>query len=541
MYRSLNLCKLLVSQNVGKRFMKNNKNPVGPKKLNIDQKYIEKVLNPTVENTSKCNLDLYMLPKDVPEPKVVIIGGGIAGLSAAQRLAHCGFTKFSLYEAGDMAGGRIKTCYVGDTVAELGSEVINGGSVINQTFVLAAMEGLLDEPAQTYNNIYCWHLTSEGRTVDKIISYEALSRFDEIKKQAYDLAKNCSDLEENISLYDYMHKHISATIKDYPQAYQADCARIMGTMLNELRNEVGANLKLVSARNYGQRPIIPPEIDQRVPSGHVKVLASVLRDIPPGCITYCKPVERIIWGDTTADSRASVLLCDGQIVDADYVIVALPLGVLKCNIDNLFVPKLPERKVKAIASIGYGHRDRYFLEYTDPFWMPTEGEMLLSWSPDELAHNDHISGWVTRIGRFRELPGSANVLEFDIAGTEAAYLETATDADISSHITSAFRRFLGDPTISEPCHIVRSTWSLDPYFCGAYSFYGLSTTSRDFLVLSKPEPNEMRQAIPPVLFFAGEATDPIHYGTTHGARASGIREAERIISITSRIRGSPPK
>jgi len=46
--------------------------------------------------------------------------------------------------------------------------------------------------------------------------------------------------------------------------------------------------------------------------------------------------------------------------------------------------------------------------------------------------------------------------------------------------------------------------------------------------------------MPPILLFAGEATIPGHYSTVHGARLSGIREAERIIQLTKQY-GGPPK
>jgi monoamine oxidase len=36
-----------------------------------------------------------------PEPNVVIIGAGMAGLSAAHRLAQCGFRNFTVLEATD--------------------------------------------------------------------------------------------------------------------------------------------------------------------------------------------------------------------------------------------------------------------------------------------------------------------------------------------------------------------------------------------------------------------------------------------------------
>lgn len=36
-----------------------------------------------------------------PQPKVVILGAGMAGLSAAQRLAQCGITNLHILEATD--------------------------------------------------------------------------------------------------------------------------------------------------------------------------------------------------------------------------------------------------------------------------------------------------------------------------------------------------------------------------------------------------------------------------------------------------------
>lgn len=40
--------------------------------------------------------------------KIIIIGGGIAGLSAANHLVKCGQTDFKLLEATNKVGGRIE-------------------------------------------------------------------------------------------------------------------------------------------------------------------------------------------------------------------------------------------------------------------------------------------------------------------------------------------------------------------------------------------------------------------------------------------------
>ena len=49
------------------------------------------------------------------------------------------------------------------------------------------------------------------------------------------------------------------------------------------------------------------------------------------------------------------------------------------------------------------------------------------------------------------------------------------------------------------------------------------------------------EPVAPILLFAGEATIPGHFSTVHGARLSGIREADRIIQLTKRFNGPPKK
>lgn len=48
-----------------------------------------------------CQMDPCMIDPCNPEPSVVIIGAGMAGLSAAHRLAQCGLKNFTILEATD--------------------------------------------------------------------------------------------------------------------------------------------------------------------------------------------------------------------------------------------------------------------------------------------------------------------------------------------------------------------------------------------------------------------------------------------------------
>lgn len=50
---------------------------------------------------ASCTIPDCMVDPTKPEPSIVIIGAGIAGLSAAQRLVQCGINNFTVLEATD--------------------------------------------------------------------------------------------------------------------------------------------------------------------------------------------------------------------------------------------------------------------------------------------------------------------------------------------------------------------------------------------------------------------------------------------------------
>ena len=75
--------------------------------------------------------------------KCLIIGSGIAGLSAASHLASAGMVDFKLLEARNRLGGRIVTFQIAGTKAELGANWIHG-ILGNPLYELAVSKGLLN-------------------------------------------------------------------------------------------------------------------------------------------------------------------------------------------------------------------------------------------------------------------------------------------------------------------------------------------------------------------------------------------------------------
>ncbi|XP_070158216.1 peroxisomal N(1)-acetyl-spermine/spermidine oxidase [Polyergus mexicanus] len=482
-----------------------------------------------------CQLDPCMIDPCKPEPTIIVIGAGMAGLSAAHRLAQCGFHNLTVLEATDRPGGRIHSCWLGDVVAEMGATWIEGGCVANPVYTLAAQEGLLKSPLvrrDPSRGLFC---TSDGRAIDLPVSVTAYHTFRQIEQQAAALfALGCG--RAHGTLLNFMGMRIQQELQNFPEEQRYDAARVMYGLTNCVRCRCGDDLSLVSADQFGSYIEIPGG-NIRVPLGYVGVLAPLLRDLPSCCIKYRKPVSCIRWGTVNEACPRAIVKCrDGDEFPADYVIVTVSLGVLKHQYAKFFLPGLPAEKVEAINKLGYGHVNKIFLEYARPFWVWREGGINLAWSAEELADR---SDWVKGVVRVDELPNSQHVLCACVCGREAMDMELCSDEEVVESMTTVLRQFTGDPTLPYPANILRTKWCMDRYFAGAYSYMAMDSTIGHQCDLANPLPDSC-ETVPPILLFAGEATTPGHYSTVHGARLSGIREAERIIQLTKRF-GGPPK
>ena len=91
-------------------------------------------------------------------------------------------------------------------------------------------------------------------------------------------------------------------------------------------------------------------------------------------VNLSQKVTRINWNGDLAVVRTE----SGLAFDADYVILALPLGVLKETHMSLFEPRLPQQKMEIIEHLGFGVMDKIFLEFEEAFW-DTENPHQVWW------------------------------------------------------------------------------------------------------------------------------------------------------------------
>lgn len=84
----------------------------------------------------------------------------------------------------DRPGGRIHSCWLGDVIAEMGCQYIEGACVGNPIYNLAAQEGLLKTPLTKIDSTKGIFCTSDGRAVDIPVAMMAYHVFKQIESEA---------------------------------------------------------------------------------------------------------------------------------------------------------------------------------------------------------------------------------------------------------------------------------------------------------------------------------------------------------------------
>lgn len=475
--------------------------------------------------------------------RVLIIGAGISGLGAAQKLQENGITDFLVLEATDRIGGRIKTMkrtagrY--NYVLELGAGWIHGITG-NPVFQIAKQNKLLVQPKghklkTDPRLVTCekQYRSTDGQEVPRAI-YEpvhrayrrALCEADEIYAKGLP-----QDIKKDMGLGDFLYKSVMKEI-DEPCK---DKRKLMEEVLRSRlifettisgchdMNEVSlANIGSYSELNGGHVVL---------PNGYESVINVVKAKIPKEHILTNHPVIRIEY-DMLDDNKCKVYCQNGRTFKAEFVILTASVGFLKENAADLFHPSLSSEKLKAIENIGFGTVDRIYAEFENLNFIPEShvGELYLTKRKEQVTNETEWHGKLFTF--YVQNTPRANILTTWISGHQAEMMEQASEDEIKCAIKTVLQKYLG-VEVPVPRNIIKTTWHSNPYFRGSYSYVKVGASVRDIQILAEPVVNKSSQK--PILLFAGEATEQNFYSTTHGALLSGQREADRILTFMNEI------
>ncbi len=423
--------------------------------------------------------------------EIIIIGAGIAGLAAANRLKSWDYDVIVL-EAQNRIGGRIHTDWSwGISPVELGATWIHGDE--NNPLMKLVKKFNLKTIITEYENH--WLYDTKGKLISDRKQEQLEDDFDEVLEEFEEFRETLEAADEDdISL----QAALDIVLTDWDLTPQQQ--RIMDYFINaEIEHEYAADAEELSCyywdegeEVFGWDRVLPGGYDQLI-----QVLATNLD------IRLEQPVEAIAY-----NNQGVTITTATQTFHSNQAILTVPLGVLKRKTIQ-FSPPLPTSKQTAIRNLGMGVLNKTVFRFPHIFWDK---------EADLIGHIPAQKGQWTEFFNLAKVTGQPILVGFN-AGSYARHLESQSDNDI---IQSALQvlQTLYKPSIPQPEAYQITRWASHPYSWGSYSYLATGASDRDYDNLADPVGDR--------LFFAGEATSRQHAATVHGAYLSGLREAQRI-------------
>ena len=445
--------------------------------------------------------------------RVVIVGAGLAGLTAAYRLKQNGIIA-TVYEANTRLGGR---CWTNRSTFAEGQIAERGGELIDQY----------------HSNIR--QLAQElGLVLDNAVAAEpnGTEPFYFFDGSPYPYAQALDDMKAvwQTIKRDYVEAgYPTLYTSSTPRGRELDATSIrqwiersvpggIASRLGQLLDtayciEYGAEttdqsslnlLYLLGGVGQGQIRIFGASNEKYKVRGGVDQIVSRMASALTGQIVTGKALSAL-----SANGSGWVLdFNDRTSVAADRVILALPFSVMRERV-SLRRAGFPAVKMRAITELGMGQNSKLALQFSSRHWNTLGG------GGDSYADTGYQSTWEVTRGQ----PGTRGIL--------VDYTGGATSLAQSGRMPSALaQQFLAQIEPVMPGLSSRFTgtvsfddWPRNPWSLGSYAYYRVG----QYQQFSGAE----REAVGSC-HFAGEHTSQDSQGYLEGAVESGIRAAAEV-------------
>ncbi|WP_440811175.1 flavin monoamine oxidase family protein [Pseudomonas syringae] len=447
---------------------------------------------------------------DEKQRTAIVVGGGLAGLTAAYELQAKGW-QVTLLEAKPALGGRSGLAtseWIGNTKAQ---------PVLNRyldTFKLTTVPApeFVRTPGYLIDGVY---FTQADLAVKQPATAEAMKRYNDTLDN---LARSVDDPENpasNSTLFALDQINVANWLDRL--TLPATARQLINQQIRTRYDEPSR----LSLLYLAQQSRVYRSVDERdlrasrLPGGSavltqafVKQLKTVKTSAPVSAVVQEKDKVTVKVGATS--------------YTADYVVMAVPLRSLS---KIQMTPALDAQHMGAIKSINYGWRDQIMLKFKTPVW---DSKARMS---GEVFSNTGLGMlWIEPA-----LKGGANVV-INLSGDNARIMQAFGDKQMVDQVLIRLNAFYPEARGAFSGYEIRR-YSVDPSTAGSYLAYGPGQISKYWRLWERPI---LRVA------FAGEHTDTLYPGTLEGALRSGQRAASQVQDLAAGksfepVKVAPPK
>ncbi|XP_043089036.1 lysine-specific histone demethylase 1B isoform X4 [Puntigrus tetrazona] len=431
-------------------------------------------------NTGALQIKSSLLPES-QHNKVLVIGAGAAGLAAARQLQNFGMQVVVL-EARERIGGRVwDDASLGVTVGR-GAQIVNG-CVNNPIALMCEQVGLRMHTL----GVRCELIQEGGRVTDPALDKRMDFHFNAVLDAVSEWRKDKAQ-SQDAPLGEKIQEVYKTFLQESGLQFTDLEEKVLHFHLSNLEYACGNTLDQVSARSWD----------------HNECFAQFSGDHTLLTDGYSSVLHKLAQG---LDIRLNTA-----------VLVTVPLALLQKNLIG-FSPPLPDRKLKAIHSLGAGVIEKVALQFPSRFWdRKIQGADYFG----------HVPPCPEKRGLFSVFydmspQGEECVLMTVVTGEALSLLRGLQDSQVVDLCMSVLRELFEEQEVPEPLRFLVTRWSTDPWAQMSYSFVKTGGSGEAYDIIAEDVQGK--------LFFAGEATNRHFPQTVTGAYLSGVREASKITAL----------
>jgi monoamine oxidase len=413
---------------------------------------------------------------------VIVIGAGLAGLAAAERLVEAGCS-VTILEARDRVGGRVRTVEDGSTgTVELGAEWLGDGSI--RVRLERGGGELVHGDGKHWRRVGReWRsLDDQPRLIRELVDRVAAGGGSD--RTLRDALDRCCAGEQ----LDDARRQFLGYVEGF---HAADPARLSVRWLAEVEENQPADAS-----------------EMRFPAGLGRLVEAMAQGLEGRCtLRLGVAAHEVEW----TPGRAEVRTAGGERMAAHAVVITVPLPLLEAM---RFMPELPDKR-DAAGLMAMGEVVKLVFRFRDPFWReigPLRDLLFLQ------VLEQPFPVWWTAIDP--EVP----LLTAWAGGPQARRLHGADEHSLVEVALGSLAAGL-DLTPSDVRARLEAhhfhDWTADPFSLGAYTYVRVGGADAH---------RTLAQPVGKTLFFAGEATcGGGHNATMEGALESGRRAADELL------------